>query len=178
MYGCANGYMVYGWCEYSDDDVIDDQWVYYNDIRLFCSYQVKNYAGGNAIYGLTCEIDVNTGFPNIDETEKQKVQKAYTNFVNFYKENDGEEAEIPILGYYIAIDGDMEWEPYSTIFIPYDKSETNMTVESDEEDSSEEDSSEEDSSEEDSSEEESSEEESSEEESSEEESSEEERSDI
>ena len=128
MYGCANGHMVYGWCGYveggMDSDVIDYQWVYYNNIRLFCSYQVKNYAHGNAIYGLTCKIDANTGIPTIDETEKEKVQKAYTKFVNFYKENHGEEAEIPKLGYYIAIDGDMSWDCYSSIDIPYDKPES------------------------------------------------------
>lgn len=118
MHGCANANVVYGWRDCDDDSVIDREWLDYKEIYLFCSCQVKNYASGNAIYGLPCKIDVNTGISFIDEIEKQKVQEAYTSFV-IYKEYDSEEAEIPKLGYYIAVDGDMDWEYYDILYIPF-----------------------------------------------------------
>lgn len=118
MHGCANGNVVYGWRDCDNDNVIDREWLDYKEIYLFCSYQVKNYASGNAIYGLPCKIDVNTGIPFIDEIEKQKVHKAYTDFI-IYKEYDSKEAEIPKLGYYIGVDGDMDWEYYDILYIPF-----------------------------------------------------------
>lgn len=118
MYSCANGYIIYGWCECGEEFVIDENWLNENDISLYCSYQVKGYASGKAIYGLNCIIDVNTGEVNIDEIQKRTVQEAYTKYVIFRKENNFE--EILPLGYYIGIDGDMNWEPYSIRYIDID----------------------------------------------------------
>ena len=103
MYGCAYGHVVYGWCEGNTDNVINSDWLESNGIDLFCSYQVKCHAG-EAIYGLCCSVDVNTGNSSIDETDKLIVQEAYNKLVKLY-----EGVEIK-LGYYIAVAGDMEWE--------------------------------------------------------------------
>ena len=131
MYGCANGYIIYGWCEYDEEYVIDKRWLYKNDISLYCSYQVKCYASGKAIYGLQCIIDSITGEVNINEIQKDKVREAYTKYHMQRKENN---EEIETLGYYIGVGGDMDWDPYSIIYIDGDN----------EEDESEEDESEED----------------------------------
>jgi hypothetical protein len=112
MHGCADGRIVYGWRDCSDENVIDREWLDDNDVRLFCTCQVKCYASGYPIYGLTCALNVNIGTSNIDEREIQKVQEAYAKFVTFYKKNGGNEEIMPKLGYYIAVDGDMEWDCY------------------------------------------------------------------
>jgi hypothetical protein len=112
MHSYVDGYIVYGWQECLKGIVIDREWLEDENIRLFCTCQVKNYAAGGAIYGLTCNLDVNTGTSNIDEEEKQKVQEAYSNFVSFYKKNGVNDETMPNLGYYIAVDGDMHWGCY------------------------------------------------------------------
>ena len=105
MYGCADGYIVYGWCEGNTSSVIDVDWLEKNEIELFCSYQVKCTAG-EAIYGLCCSIDVNNGNSIIDEADKLIVQKAHNKIVKMYE-------GILDIGYYIAVGGDMDWEQHT-----------------------------------------------------------------
>lgn len=76
MYGCLDGYLVYGWCQNDHELRIDSKWLKENNVDEFVIDIVKNYAG-EFIYGIPCDIDEETGVSTISKKEKKCVRKAH-----------------------------------------------------------------------------------------------------
>ena len=100
VYGCYTPYIIYGFNENNREYVIDAAW-------LEDHYGIGTYAMdivretlGEACYGIKCDIDIITGVPNISDSDKQIVNKAYQQFKEYEPTTDS------ILGYYSVLTGD------------------------------------------------------------------------
>ena len=115
MYGCIDPCIVYGWMETSGtNEVLSDNWLERHGIDLFTTETVRMYAS-DAVYGIRCGIDADTGLPVINEKDMEKVQKAY-DIAKKYCNNDN----MGKLEYTLAICGDFSWELH-TAYEPDDK---------------------------------------------------------
>lgn len=103
-----NGVIVYGWCEINNTHIINDEWLAKNYIYKFSSDTINNIPS-EIIYGISCSLDFENGKIIIDNGSKEHVDKAYTQILNYNEENN---INVPKLGYYIALNGDFNWNRY------------------------------------------------------------------
>jgi hypothetical protein len=112
MHSCYNSYIVFGWEEDDRNQVIDEFWLdeHFKDIEIYVSDVVKNYAG-NAIYGISCNLNTSTGQAVIEDKYRSKVEEAYKII-----ENTSNRKLTP-LGFHLALSGDYCWSEHVT-YIP------------------------------------------------------------
>lgn len=105
MHTCFDAYIVYGFSEGNREDVLDATWLYDNfpEIYIYALDVVKGHLG-EACYGITCGLNVETGEIIIEPDSKEKVKKFYDKFVKLYPEKQVQ------LGYYRALQGDYDKE--------------------------------------------------------------------
>ena len=108
MYGCYNGFLVYGFKENQENFLLDPEWLeeHYPGMNSYATDIIRNYAGGNMIYGIICKVDRETGRPLIGQSMKELVKKLHDHFL---KSKNVTSENVPV-GYYIAVSGDYEIE--------------------------------------------------------------------
>ncbi len=99
--------LIYGWREGNRDGKICEEWLEEHNMKEYALDVVRGYLG-EAVYGLPCQINEDTGLPIISDEDRLQVQKAYQAFT----ENDTPSEQAPKLGFYIALTGDYMSEHY------------------------------------------------------------------
>ncbi len=97
MHSCADGVVVFGWCDDERDRMIEYDWLRENKIDLYVTDIVRAYAGA-FVYGLRCSWNESTGQATIKGDKRKLVEAAAT------------KAGIPLtsLKYHLAVFGDYE----------------------------------------------------------------------
>ena len=102
MYGYSFPIVIYGFTEGETNDVIDEAWLneHYPGIQIRAAEMIRGYLS-EAIYGIVCEYDVNTGEPRISPADKNCVKAFFDKFMEYHGENRN-----ATLGFYLGIVGD------------------------------------------------------------------------
>jgi hypothetical protein len=86
MYGCSDASIVYGFNIGDRGFVINQLWMkkFYPEISLYAMDITRNYLG-EAIYGISCGLDINTGAVSIDPQSITKVKELYDKYMTYLK---------------------------------------------------------------------------------------------
>ncbi len=97
MHSCADGVVVFGWCDDERDRMIEYDWLRENKIDLYVTDIVRAYAGA-FVYGLRCSWNESTGQATIKGDKRKLVEAAAT------------KAGIPLtsLKFHLSVFGDYE----------------------------------------------------------------------
>lgn len=108
MHGCYDSCLIFGCNENNRNMILDNEWLTskYPQINAYGLDVIRNYLG-EACYGISCIIDINTGVPSISEEDKQQVVKFYEEFKAYNSNEPGIK-----LGYYLCLFGDYETEQH------------------------------------------------------------------
>ena len=107
MFGQAFPCLVYGFNLNNRSIKLDDDWLAsnYPMIECYAIDIVRNYLG-EAVYGIQCDIDTDTGLvtgPN--EEEMQIIKELYNKYLTFYRNYQERDIENVKLGYHLAVLG-------------------------------------------------------------------------
>ena len=94
-YGEYRALVIYGWCEDQDNKTIDYEWLEEADLEHYGIGTSKGYTYRFA-YGIECDLDEETGTPELSKEEKSKVRKAH--------KKSGTEST---LGFFSVLSGDI-----------------------------------------------------------------------
>ena len=100
-----NGVIVYGWCEVNNNHIINNEWLAKNYIYKFSSDTIDNIPS-DIIYGVSCSLNFENGNIIIDSGSKEHVDKAFNIILTYNEETNN---SVPKLGYYVALNGDFNW---------------------------------------------------------------------
>lgn len=108
MYGCANGYLVYGFNMNDYNTLFDYNWLYENFpvVACYAKYIIRCCLG-EAVYGIMCKMDTETGkIQDLSQTEKIMIDTLYYKYIEYIRNNNlcNNENKI-ILGYHIVVTG-------------------------------------------------------------------------
>lgn len=114
MHGCSDAVLVYGFNIGNRNFIIDYDYLadVFPDISQYAGDVVRNYLG-EAIYGISCEINKNTGQAIISDENKEKVKKLYDKYIEYLnkhmtqKELKKKKKEIQLC-FCLAVSGDYE----------------------------------------------------------------------
>ena len=114
MYGCSDGVLVYGFNMGDRQYTIDYDYFesLFPNISLYAADVVKNCLG-EAVYGISCGLDKETGQAIISDENKEKVKILYNKYVEYLKkllrEKDFKKKMKEIqLCFRLAVSGDYE----------------------------------------------------------------------
>lgn len=113
MYGCSDPVLVYGFNTGNRDAIINPDYLarVFPDISEYARDVVRNYLG-EAIYGIECGLNMETGQAIISDDDKQKVKQLYDKYVEYVKTNFDLTCEEILkdcrLGFHLAVTGDYE----------------------------------------------------------------------
>ena len=101
MRGIYNAHVIFGCNETNHDMVIDKKWLEdnYPGIQIYAINVHQNYLGYTC-YGVSCDIDIETGLPAIECEKKQIVLDFFKDYC-IHKNNDPSIK----LGYYCVLYG-------------------------------------------------------------------------
>jgi hypothetical protein len=99
MTTCSESFVIYGWCEGNDTHCIDIDWISDFGIHIFTNLSIDNKVT-EIIYGIPCEIDIKTGVPILDETDKNHVTGFYEKIIKMFENNYN---RFSMLGYFNAV---------------------------------------------------------------------------
>lgn len=108
MYGCSNAVLVYGFNMGNREYIIDSDYVdnMYPGVSLFAEDIVRHYLG-EAVYGVCCNLNNETGEISVLDEDKQMVIKLYEKYVEYVKGNYGERMLLDVtLGFRLVVSGD------------------------------------------------------------------------
>lgn len=111
MYGCSDASIVYGFNIGDREFVINQYWMdeFFPQITLYAMDITRNYLG-EAIYGISCGLDINTGAVSIDQKSIAKVKELYDKYMTYLKDTKDKKTfkrynkEIK-LGYHLGLYG-------------------------------------------------------------------------
>ena len=114
MYGCSKAVLVYGFNMGDREFIIHYDYLEdtFPGISLYALDVIRNNLG-EAIYGISCELDKETGQAIISNEEKQNVKKLYDEYIEYLKKQLSSKEfkkkmkEIK-LGFQLAVSGDYE----------------------------------------------------------------------
>ena len=118
MYGEAYPSIVYGFNMGNRDLIFDEVWLYKNfeDIECFAVDIVRNHLG-EAIYGIQCYINIETGIVNGPiENNKDTIKKLYDKYIDYLRITYKSQNYDVKLGYHLAVRGWDEQE-HETIIL-------------------------------------------------------------
>ena len=114
MYGCSNAVLVYGFNMGDREfiihyDYLEDK---FPGISVYALDVIRNNLG-EVIYGISCELDKETGQAIISHEEKQNVKKLYDKYVKYLKnklskKNFNNKMKDIKLCFCLAVSGDYE----------------------------------------------------------------------
>ena len=114
MHGCSDACLVYGFNMGDSRYVFDNYYLNkdYPNVSEFAKNVVRNYLC-EAVYGISCEIDKETGQAIIRDEEKEQVKKLYEKYVEYLREELSEKNfAIKIskiqLCFHLVVSGDYE----------------------------------------------------------------------
>ena len=114
MHGCANSVLVYGFNIGDREYIIDYKYLEdkFPGISEYASDVIRNCMG-EAIYGISCALDMKTGQAIISDEDKDKVKNLYDKYVETMKidltQKDFKKKMKKIkLGFHLAVSGDYE----------------------------------------------------------------------
>lgn len=114
MYGCSDAFLVYGFNIGGREYIIDYDYLYevFPGISEYATDVIRNYLG-EAIYGISCELDNETGQAIISDDKKVKVKSLYNKYVEYLgkklSQKDFEKKIKDIhLCFHLAVSGDYE----------------------------------------------------------------------
>ncbi len=131
--------MIYPTCIYG---FIEDNAKYILEYDFLCEYSVYCYLNEMSMsmghfseiyYGIECKLDSNTGNISICENDKQYVHELYKKFIEFKKNIDENFVE-PKLGYYLCLDGDIDYSDRKTYVLDENLNNNYNNDEDDDED--------------------------------------------
>ena len=88
MFGCSDAVLVYGFNMGDREFIINYGYLdeKFPDIFLYARDVVKNDMG-EAIYGISCGLDKETGQAIISDENKEKVKKLYDKYIEYLKKH-------------------------------------------------------------------------------------------
>jgi len=87
MHGCSDPSIVYGFNIGNREYIINQDWMeeFYPKISLYAMDIVRNCLG-EAIYGISCKLDINTGAVSIDPPYIDNVKELYDKYMTYLKD--------------------------------------------------------------------------------------------
>ena len=87
MHGCSDASIVYGFNIGNREYIINQDWMeeFYPKISLYAMDIVRNCLG-EAIYGISCKLDINTGAVSIDPQYIDNVKELYDKYMTYLKD--------------------------------------------------------------------------------------------
>ena len=113
MYGCSDAVLVYGFNMGNREYIIDYNYLadVFPGISQYANDVVRNYLG-EAIYGISCGLNRETGQSIISDDDKQKVKQLYNKYIEYVKTNFDltyqERIKDIRFGFHLAVSGDYE----------------------------------------------------------------------
>lgn len=114
MYGCSDSVIVYGFNMGDREYMIDHIYLecVFHGINQY-ALDIVRHNLGEAIYGISCGLDKETGQAIINDEDKQKVKQCYDKYIEYLKKKlskkDLKNKMTKIsLGFNLAVSGDYE----------------------------------------------------------------------
>jgi len=107
MYGSADAHLVYGFNMNDYNTLFDYDWLYENFPVVECYGKdiVRCYLG-EAVYGITCKIDVETGkISEISEPNKTMIHTLYYKYIEYIRTKNSGNIDRIKLGYHLVVSG-------------------------------------------------------------------------
>ena len=110
MYGCFDPVFVYGFSVGDRETRLSEDWIESFGISEFALDVVRGYLG-EAVYGIRCSLDQETGVMHISEEHKQKVIAAHSLYLAHIGECHSSKVQ-----FYLALYGDYNVSQHEVLF--------------------------------------------------------------
>ncbi len=99
MYGCAEGSVVYGWNQGDEENKISCKDIESVGLSIFTTEIIRGHMC-EAVYGISCYLNEETGIAGIAEENKKKVRDVFHKYIS----EDCSEDDVT-LGFRVCISG-------------------------------------------------------------------------